>query len=250
MIIGYMNNPHKDLFSEVKWIKNNFDFIDLTLESPRAHPDNIAAKNLKALVGEAKTMGHTGWYLPIGSPFPEMRLHAIREFEKCLKLFSKIGTEYVNVHFDTSLPFIKERHILDSNIWTLKKLVPLGRKYGIKVMLENTPGTGSNPKILGMVFKKVPKLLFHLDVAHAHIGNPAQPTLLMKKFSKRIVHMHICDNNGKEDLHAGLGKGNINWLKTIKSIKSIYDGTITLEVFNKTDALASKDRLSRIWGKI
>ena len=57
------------------------------------------------------------------------------------------------------------------------------------------------------------------------------------------------DNNGREDQHLSIGKGNINWKKVIKMIKKYYDKTITLEVFekNKKYILLSKNKLERLW---
>ncbi len=251
MLIGAMNNPHKNLATEIARIKKNFDFVDLTLEMPKAMPDSITPK-IFALLKDVKTVGHTGWYLPIGSPFPELRSNALAEFEKCLKAFRKLGAEYVNVHFDESLPFLKPSHVIDSNVWTLRKMVVMGKRYGINVMAENTPGMFSDPKNLGIVFRKVPKLLLHLDIAHANIGFKTNQTLIiMKRFEKKIVHVHASDNNGKTDSHLGMGKGNVRWKEVLGTLKhSGYDGTITLEVFNEKQRLQGKKKLRKLWDEL
>ena len=39
MLIGAMNNPSRDLYSEMRWMADlGLDFIDLTLEPPAAAP--------------------------------------------------------------------------------------------------------------------------------------------------------------------------------------------------------------------
>lgn len=252
MLIGSMNNPNSNLLKEVKWIVRNFDFLDLTLELPKARPEKINIKALKAAIGKAPVVGHTAWYLPIGSPFKELRVYALAELEKSAEAFEKLGVKTFNVHFDTSLGIIDHQHMIEFNLWSLKRLLRVARKRGLDLMAENTPGLFSNPDVLGKVFKNIPKLYLHLDVAHANIGQKNTTPELVKRFSKRIEHIHISGNYGKEDEHLPLDKGSINWnimLGTIK--KSGYDKTITLEVFtNIKDRIADKSKLRKMWDKL
>lgn len=247
-----MNNPRNDVIKEVYWIRKNFDFIDLTLEMPKLLPEMINKKSLRNALQEFRIIGHTGPYLTIGSPFEELRMYALNEHIRCMKMFSYLGVEYVNVHLDTSMPMKRERHTVDFNIWTLKKVVAAGRKYGVKVMVENMPGLFSRPSVLAAVFRKVPNLYFHLDVGHANIGGESQTPALVKKFAKKLAHIHISDNNGKEDQHLALGRGKIKWKNELKIIKdSGYDNTITLEVFSgRKDLMNSKAKLRKMWNEL
>ena len=119
-------------------------------------------------------------------------------------------------------------------------------------MAENTPGLFSSPDVLEKVFKKIPKLYLHLDVAHANVGRKNTTPQLVRRFSKRIEHIHISDNHGKEDEHLPLGKGSIDWNAMLGVIKkSGYDKTITLEVFtNAKDCLVDKSKLRKMWDKL
>ena len=87
MLIGSMNNPKSPLIKEIKWVKRNFDFLDLTLEMPNSYPDKINVRSIKKLLGDFPVVGHTAWYLPIGSPFKELRLYALSELDKCFHIF-------------------------------------------------------------------------------------------------------------------------------------------------------------------
>jgi sugar phosphate isomerase/epimerase len=52
----------------------------------------------KALARAKMTaVGHTAWYLPIASAFPEFRAAALREFERCMKVFRDLGVERMNL---------------------------------------------------------------------------------------------------------------------------------------------------------
>jgi len=196
-------------------------------------------------------VGHTAWYLPVGSPFKELRLYALSELEKCADVFQSLGAEKFNVHFDNSVSLLKERYVIGFNIWTLKKLISIGRKYKLEVMAENTPGLFSNPVVLQQVFRKVPRLLLHLDIAHANIPENRTPEIL-RRLSKRLTHVHISGNHGKYDEHLTIGKGNINWNLMLGAVKKTgYDGTISLEVFTSTkDRLNDKPKLRKIWDSL
>lgn len=252
MIIGSMNHPGNDLIKEIKWISDNFDFLDLTLELPKAHPDKINVEVVKALIEkkELPVIGHTAWYLPIGSPFSELRMYALKELDKCAAVFEELGVRKMNVHMDNSMAILKEENIIKFNIWSLRRLISIGRHHNIDIMVENTPGIFSQPRVMEAVFRKVPKLLLHLDIGHANIGGNAQ--LMLKKFSKRLVHIHISDNHGRSDEHLALGKGSINWSAMLGAVKKAgYDDTITLEVFTSPkERLNDKPKLRKLWDKL
>ncbi len=251
MLIGSLNNPANDLMKEVKWVSKNFDFLDLTLEMPKAYPDSIKVNSLSKFIEKKKllVLGHTAWYLPIGSPFKELRLYALNELEKCADVFQKLGVEKFNVHYDNSIVLLKEKYIIDFNVWTLKRLVKIGRQYDMSVMAENTPGIFSNPSVLTRIFRKVPGLLLHLDIAHANIAQKNQTPMILDKLSKKLTHIHISGNHGKHDEHLPIGKGNINWASMLGAVKKTgYDGTISLEVFtSQKERLADKPKLRKIW---
>lgn len=254
MLIGSLNNPSKDLLKEITWVAANFDFLDLTLELPKAHPDKMNIRAVKSLLDEKKlpVVGHTAWYLPIGSPFKELRLYALSELEKCAITFQKLGVEKMNVHFDRSLSMILEKYIIDLNIWTLRRLVRIGKKHGLKVMAENTPDMFSDPAVLTHIFKKVPGLWLHLDIAHANIAPKNRTPVIMQKLSKKLAHIHISGNHGKHDEHLPIGKGNIDWSRMLGTVKKAgYDSTISLEVFTSPEErLKDKVKLRKIWDSI
>jgi len=67
-----------------------------------------------------------------------------------------------------------------------------------------------------------------LDVAHANLNSQIQG--FIKQFSKKIVHIHVSDNDGANDLHLGIGYGNIDWEKVAKMVKAAeYGNLIMLE---------------------
>lgn len=252
MLIGSLNNPKNDLMKEAKWVLKNFDFLDLTLEMPKAYPDKIKIKPLQEIIGKhgKPVVGHTAWYLPIGSPLKEIRLFALEELEKCMDLLEKLGVGRMNVHPDSSLP-IKNDYLIKFNVWSLKRLVSAGRKRSIRIMLENTPCFFSTLPALKEIFASVPRLYLHLDIAHASIGGNS-PDTLVRSFADKIQHVHISDNKLKMDDHLPLGRGDINWKSRIAALKRCgYNDTISLEVFTSPeDRLADKPKLRKAWDNL
>jgi sugar phosphate isomerase/epimerase len=71
-------------------------------------------------------------------------------------------------------------------------------------------------------------LNFTLDIGHANLNS--QIEVFIKRFSNRLVHVHVSDNNGESDSHLGVGYGNINWKHVAKAIKEVsFNGTIVVE---------------------
>ncbi len=73
---------------------------------------------------------------------------------------------------------------------------------------------------------------------------------LAKKFRRRIIHLHVHDNNGKVDEHLPLGVGTINFkgiAKTIKQLKNCK--TVVLEIHRGRGEhiLLSRKLFEEIW---
>src|ERR1043165_2374833 len=82
MLIGAMNNPKADVLSEIRWMAEmELQFIDLTLEPPAAASWLVDPVRIGAAVQERGlgVVGHTAYYLPIASPFEEIRRAAVAE---------------------------------------------------------------------------------------------------------------------------------------------------------------------------
>lgn len=260
MKIGAMNNPHKDLLKEIEWIgKNNFDFLDLTIEYPKAYDFDVdkVKKTLKDF--GLDVIGHTAWYLPFAIPIKTVTDVCLKEFEKYLEIFSRIDITSVNIHpnYFTSM-LITEEEAIKRNIEFLKKVCKIAKSRGIEIMLENNPKHPADRvntlDFFKKVFNEVEGLKFHLDVGHANINQEKNLTEdFFRMFSKKLVHIHLSDNWGSNDDHMPLGAGNINWLEIIKILKKYnYDKTITLEIFSpdKDYVLISREKLLKWWREI
>ncbi len=258
MLIGAMNNPMFNPVEEIETFSEyGMDFVDLTLEPQGAYSQTVDVGGIKRALERTGLgiVGHTAYYLPIASPFDDLREAALREIEYDMQIFGELGAPKVNIHAYTQVPMHDNRWIRERNIDAFIRLDETARKCGMKLMLENTPPHFNMPKDLTQVYAAVPDLSFHLDVGHANLETEHNMTLeLASLFCDRLQHVHFSDNNGGNlDLHLPLGVGNIDWKWIVHILKRVgYDGTITLEVFapDREYLVFSRDKLKRLWTEV
>src|SRR3989344_7977578 len=101
MKIGMMNNPANNLIDEIIFAgENKFDFVDLTIEPPKAQVKDIRLNETMALCKKYKLslIGHTNFYLHWASPITRLREASIQELTEHFELFSRLGVNFVNIH--------------------------------------------------------------------------------------------------------------------------------------------------------
>lgn len=248
--IGYPNNPRKDLLEEIKWTgENQFDFIDLFLEEDQAVPEKIDLNEVQKLLEYYKleTVGHTAWYLPIGSSIKAMRMCAISELERYFKVFSALNTKYVTIHANWPGGMFTVREGINFQVETLKKLVKLAEEYDLAIMYEPVDSEADSLESVSQILKRVQGLYFHIDIGHANLHG-RKPEEFIKRFSSKLRHVHLHDNDRRRDLHLPLGVGRLNLDNVISALKRHYEGTITLEIFarDRDYVLLSRDKLKRL----
>ncbi len=246
-----MNNPAVPIDDELRWIADaGFDFVDLTLEPPLAWPcDPRAVRDLLSELGLG-VVGHTAWYLPIASPFPELRRQARELLREMLDAFAVIGADVVNVHPDRSARLVAARDVVAANGETLADLADEATVRGLRLMVENLGPPFASPEELRSILDAAPAAGFHLDVGHAHLGRdrdePNRTEALLEAFGDRLAHVHVSDNLGVDDLHLPLGAGTVDWPAAVRALKGAgWDGTVTIEVFSPERAHVEASR--RLW---
>jgi len=235
-----MNNPMIDVIEEINSFSElGFDFIDLTLEPEETYSATFKADKVVNCLEKLGmfAVGHTAWYLPLASPFPEFRELAIKELERCIRVAEDLGVEKLNIHPHTRAPLRDEEWIIAQNTDAVARLADLAEKHGIVLLVENMPGF-SRVAQLKPIIEAVSNVKLLLDVGHANLDTPYnRAEELLANFGHRLGHVHVSDNRGgHDDLHLPLGVGNINWLQIVRLIKNTgYDDTITIEVFGDDD---------------
>jgi sugar phosphate isomerase/epimerase len=232
MKIGIMNHPAKPVYDEViSFGKAHFDFVDLTIEGPKAF--NINPKKMQPILDRyhLTITGHTDPCLPWAYPIKEVRKVCLREFERCAGIFSALGAKIMNIHPCYFCPPAMKPALVELNIEALKPIVAMAASYGLTLVLENFKAPFDRVATFNLILAEIPGLKVHLDFGHANMGRDTHE-VFCRKLGKHIQHVHFSDNRSTADHHMPLGVGNINWKNAVKSLKDIgYDETITLEVF-------------------
>ena len=240
---------------EIRWMgAMGLDFVDLSLEPPGAASWRVDTGAIKRALGdlEMKVVGHTAYYLPLGSPFEEVRRAAVTECTRCLEKFGELGARWMNLHPDRHIPMHDRAFWVERNLVSVHELHETSRATGVGLMMENLPGSFNTVKELAELLDPVPAVGLHLDIGHANLQVECNTTEeLIARFKARLAHVHLHDNNGgTADLHLPLGAGRIDFVKHLRSLKQAgYDGTITLEVFtpDRSYLKMSRDILRRTW---
>jgi sugar phosphate isomerase/epimerase len=255
MLIGAMNHPARNVLDEIEWMAEmELDFVDLTLEPPVAASWRVDPHAVRELLERhaMQVVGHTAYYLPMGSAFEEVRRACVCELRRCLEVFSMVGARWMNLHPDRHTPMHERRFYIEQNIRTFEELLPDARRLGVGLMIENLPGDYNNAPQLGELLDAVPELGLHLDIGHANLMVERNTTgEILAAYGKRLRHVHLHDNRGGHaDLHLPLGAGSVDIRKEICALKRCgYDGTITLEVFtpDRQFLAYSRDVLRKLW---
>lgn len=255
MQIGAMNHPGERLSRELAWMAElGLDFVDLTLEPPAVATWQVKPAEVKALLDDhgLGVIGHTAYYLPIGSSFESLRHAAVDELKRAAEFFAALGARWMNVHPDGHAPFVDEPTIVQRNIASLRELVAFARPMNLGIMLENVPGRFNSVAQLAPIFDAVPEAALHLDIGHSNlsVAHNTAPELI-RRFASRLAHVHLHDNRGGHaDLHLALGMGDLDVAGAVKVLRETgYDQTITLEVFSRDRHFLaySRDRLRSLW---
>ncbi len=108
-------------------------------------------------------------------------------------------------------------------------------KEGIKIVIENL--VEEEPDILIKLCNGVNSHFFALclDIGHLNVFSELSPSNWVKRMDKRLQYVHLHDNNGENDEHLPVGRGNIDFDSFFDSIKiSENDIIIALELDHST----------------
>lgn len=119
------------------------------------------------------------------------------------------------------------------NCRTARLLSKIASDYGINIAIENVPEPYpflmKNVEQFAKFYEEVKEDIgLVLDVGHANLNG--QTESFLANFADKIVHMHVSDNDGREDQHLAVGCGIIDWQKVTGLLKRIgYDRVIVVE---------------------
>jgi sugar phosphate isomerase/epimerase len=228
-----LNEPFKSLLKHLQEVTVNH--IELADEGLHA----LNKRRVKKLKEAAKAHNldftvHAPWAgTNIASPSPDLRRAVLKRLTKSIVYAGQLDCRLWLFHpgSKTGLSHIYPGEDWQQNLQSVRALLRVARREGVAIAIENTPEPfpslmksvddfhrfyGDLEDDIGMV----------LDVAHANLNRQIQDFL--KQFSKKIVHIHVSDNDGARDLHLGIGYGSIDWENVAKLVKKAEYGNLIM----------------------
>ena len=120
----------------------------------------------------------------------------------------------------------------DNAVHRFAQMARINAKYDQKLIIENRVGDWVNTSdgVLKLIEDAgEPNAGCLLDVAHTH-ATKEHLDLVIPKLQKRLVYVHLADNDGTHPYHLPAGQGNIDFPAIFQSLKSIgYDSYVNVD---------------------
>lgn len=180
----------------------------------------------------------------------DRRIREISELRICesLDIARKIGAKGVVFHTNHNPHLTSEGYIkgwLDRNVDFWSRILP---EYSdIDVYIENMFDSSPDMLVsLGSKLSKFSNFGVCLDYAHAEVfGGGAENWI--EKIAPYVKHIHINDNDLKDDLHLAVGDGKIDFNKFSEYYKKYFsDCTILIEVNGAEKQIRSAEYLRNL----
>jgi sugar phosphate isomerase/epimerase len=219
MKYGYMSGFRADLLSEIKFAKEHFDFVEITLKPQLLGQSPQYFLKLKTSLKTLEVVGHVHW-----------EIKELEKIYKNIKILKKLGAKKITIH-----PFSNNRQSLkqnvQNNIILLSQINDFCRKNKLQLLIENiSSGPFNRAYNLAKILDEVPNLGIVLDIGHANRVSKMELNRFLKEFKSKIKHIHLHDNVGESDHLFFRNRAKLKKILT-KIISVNYNGTITLETF-------------------
>ncbi|MBN1785325.1 MAG: sugar phosphate isomerase/epimerase [Candidatus Bathyarchaeota archaeon] len=211
------------------------------IEVPDEGLHTLNKRRVKILKKTAETHNldfvvHAPWAgINIATPDPSLRHAVLKRLTKSIVLAGQLDCHLWLFHpgSKTGLSHFYPDEDWQLHLESVRALLRVARNEGVEIAIENTPepfpSLMKNVDDFHRFYNELnDEIGMVLDVAHANINNQIQD--FIEQFSAKIIHMHVSDNDGTNDLHRGIGHGNINWTDFAKLVKDLdYSNLIVIE---------------------
>jgi sugar phosphate isomerase/epimerase len=102
--------------------------------------------------------------------------------------------------------FFSQKRLLESD----------AKKRGVKIIWENT--YENNFELFDEILEVSPDTRFCLDCGHCNCFADFTPVEFIDRYGEKVVHLHLHDNDGKEDSHLPPGSGSVDFSALFNSI--------------------------------
>ncbi len=153
-------------------------------------------------------------------PEKSRRIDAMDEIKRALEAAE-------HIHFANLVVHLGERtddwsdHALEFAMTALEHLGAFARPLGVRLLVENLLNEATAPEHLLQILGigHLNQVGICLDLGHAHLTVGTAEALAT--FGKRIVSLHVHDNNAVRDEHLWPGDGTIDWTQAAETVKQL-----------------------------
>ncbi|MBE6550062.1 MAG: sugar phosphate isomerase/epimerase [Ruminococcaceae bacterium] len=194
---------------------------------------------IKAMMDEAgvtPTQAHGPFVWPIHDETEELRAKRMILMKRSIKVASLMGIKNWVIH--PVVPFgtgdFWPEEVWRINIEFFKELLPVAKRYGVTICLENMPWKNFPIATPEQSFELIrimddDNFKFCLDTGHAAVCG-ISPADAVRFAGKDLKALHVHDNDGKGDHHYVPCMGVIDWKAFVEALREIgYDGVFSFE---------------------
>jgi sugar phosphate isomerase/epimerase len=264
MQFGAMNSPIKPILDEIDdFAALGFDYLELTMDAPRAHYSNIQSQ-MDDIRKRLRRHGmglvcHMPTFVYTADLTASIREASLAEVIHSLETAADLEAMKIVLHpsIISGLGGLVKEEAVAHALESLSTIYHSARQLGLTLCFENMfPRLAYmvEPREFAEIFNLFPDMRLTLDTGHAFIDARREKRIIdfIRHLPDRIAHLHISDNRGKRDDHLPLGKGGIRFEKITTALEGIgYNETCTLEIFteDRGDLVKSRDTLEAMLGR-
>lgn len=219
-------------------------------------------ENRKEMLEKAESLGlkivnFAGIFPEILSPDERTRERGLELMERSAKLASYFGSDLLQT--DTFTPPVRflgeapykgaivfgQRYSVEVDpsfswrrFWSMLvevygRIARMAEDHGLKFVLEPRIGeTISNTDAMLRLLDEVNMDNFGavLDTGHLHAAKELLP-LSIEKLGRKIMYVHVSDNDGRDNYHHPPGEGTVDWDGVFRGLRKFgFDGPIAVDV--------------------
>lgn len=186
-----------------------------------------------------------GPFMDMASGSPDQQINEVCKgrFRHSIRIAHDLGAKIVVLHAN----FIASIHTEEyrsgwqrRNISFWEQIADYACQLDVTVAVENM--WEFDPDIIGDVLKTIdhPNLRACLDIGHAHLYSQVPFAEWLESLAPYLVHVHANNNDGKMDVHGGLGVGVLDYPSLLAGVRGLANQpSITLEMDSVADMEAS-----------
>ncbi len=227
--------------------EHNFTHVELLMDHPYYSIENLSYAELLELKGsyDVEILLHApATSINFLSISDVARKASYMELERTMNFAERCEARLVTVHIGWNPGFITARGFVfqpelymthNYNALT-REFYAFAKHYDGQLSIENTIRLDESlTRALKFLLENT-EVSLTFDIGHYNAKGGHD--LFLKNFN-RVRNIHLHDNNGREDLHLALGRGNVE----LSIIPQNYSGYLTIETRDREAILESKEYL-------